>query len=229
MERQKLFIASNNQGKIREYRELLACLPLEVTWPAREGIQGEPEETGDTFEANALLKARYFGALAPGCSVIGDDSGLEVDALGGEPGVHSARYAGSGATDAQRNQLLLSRLRGVPWERRTARFVCVIALVRPAGEQRHKSPGQGAEGEAHELEATYCGTRQGYITLESTGTLGFGYDPIFYVPQLGKTFAELEPEVKNRWSHRAEAARKLVEALRSRFPEHSYDDLPAPG
>lgn len=196
MDRQKLLIASNNQGKIREYQGLLEGLALELTWPAREGLGAGPEETGTTFEENALMKARFFAPLRPSCLVIADDSGLEVDALGGEPGVRSARYAGAHATDAQRNQLLLSRLQGVPWERRTARFRCAIAQVRPDG-----------------TEATYCGTREGYIALESRGDLGFGYDPVFYIPALGKTFGELEPEVKDRWSHRAEAARKLIEAL----------------
>ncbi len=196
MDRKTLFIASNNQGKIKEYQELLQGLPLELTWPAREGLRAEPEETAATFQENALLKARYFARLRPDCYVAADDSGLEVDALGGAPGVYSARYAGPNATDAQRNQLLLSKLQGVPWERRTARFVCVIALVRPDGS-----------------EATYCGTREGSINLESSGTLGFGYDPVFFVPELGKTFGQLEPAVKNRWSHRAQAAQKLAAAL----------------
>jgi XTP/dITP diphosphohydrolase len=192
----KLLIASHNQGKIKEYQELLGGLALDLTWPSKEGLHAEPEETGATFEENALLKARYFARLCPSCYVIADDSGLEVDALRGEPGVRSARYAGPGATDAQRNQLLLSKLQGIPWERRTARFRCVIALERPDG-----------------TEAAYCGTREGYITLERSGDRGFGYDPVFYILELGKTFGELEPSVKNRWSHRAEAARKVIEAL----------------
>ncbi|MBI4312056.1 MAG: RdgB/HAM1 family non-canonical purine NTP pyrophosphatase [Chloroflexi bacterium] len=192
-----LLVASNNQGKIQEYGDLLQDLPLRVTWPAREGLAGDPEETGATFEENALIKARYFARLAP-CYVIADDSGLEVDALGGAPGIYSARFAGPGASDAQRNQLLLARLQGVPSEKRAARFQCVIALVRP-----------------DQSESTYCGTREGCITLEPRGDRGFGYDPVFFVPELGKTFGELEPEIKNRWSHRAQAAARLLAALKS--------------
>jgi len=192
-----LLIASNNQGKIKEFQELLQGLPLELTWPKKEDLLTEPEETGATFAENARIKARYSAALRPGWYVVGDDSGLEVDALGGAPGVYSARYAGPDATDTQRNTLLLSNLAGVPWERRNARFVCVIALVRPDG-----------------TEAAYCGTREGYIALEARGNLGFGYDPVFYVPALGKTFGELTPAAKDGWSHRGLAAAKLVEALR---------------
>lgn len=197
MQTRKLLIASNNQCKITEFQELLVGLPLELAWPKKESLLGEPEETGVTFAENARIKARYFAALRPGWYVVADDSGLEVDALRGAPGVYSARYAGPDATDAQRNGLLLSKLAGVPWERRTARFVCVIALVLPDGS-----------------EAAYSGTREGYITLDPRGDGGFGYDPVFYVPALGKTFGELDPAVKNRWSHRAEAAQQLAAALR---------------
>ncbi|MBI4198114.1 MAG: RdgB/HAM1 family non-canonical purine NTP pyrophosphatase [Chloroflexi bacterium] len=192
----KLLIASNNQGKIKEYQVLLEGLSMGVTWPVKEGIQEQPEETGVTFEENALIKARFFARLAPSCWVIGDDSGLEVDALGGEPGVRSARYAGPDASEADRNRLLLSKLQGVPWERRTARFVCVIALVRPGG-----------------AESTFTGVCNGNIAFEPKGGVGFGYDPVFYAPELGKTFGELDLAVKNRLSHRGLAGTKLIEAL----------------
>lgn len=190
-----LLVASNNRGKVREYATLLASLPVQITWPHREGIEGFPEETGTTFKENALLKARHF-AQGHTYHVLADDSGLEVDALRGAPGVYSARFAGAEASDADRNRLLLEQLRGVAWQHRTARFQCVIALVRPDGS-----------------ETTFCGTREGYISFECRGGNGFGYDPVFFVPQMGRTFGELETATKNCWSHRAEATRKLVQAL----------------
>lgn len=195
MEAHKLLLATNNPGKMAEYRTLLEGLPLSMTTPAQEGVDGEPEETGATFEENALLKARHY-ARATGILTLADDSGLEVDALNGEPGVRSARYAGDGATDAERVRFLLAKLKGIPWQRRTARFRCVVALVWPGG-----------------AEETFEGSKEGYIALEPRGRNGFGYDPVFYAPELGKTFAEVEPEVKNRWSHRAEAAHKAAQRL----------------
>jgi len=192
----KLLLATNNPGKVDEYRTLLEGLPLAMTTPAEEGLASGPEESGATFEENALVKARYYGG-ASGILALADDSGLEVDALNGEPGVHSARYAGDGATDAELVRFLLAKLEDIPWQRRIARFRCVIALVWPGG-----------------AEETFHGSREGYITTEPKGRNGFGYDPVFYVPELGKTFAQVEPEVKNRLSHRAEAARKVVQRLR---------------
>ena len=197
----KLLIASNNPGKIQEYREVLKGLPFELTWPSNEGLEGEPEETGVTFEENALLKARAFADMG-GLLTIADDSGLEVDALGGEPGVRSARYAGASATDEQRVQLVLSKIADVPWEARTARFRCVLAVVFPGG---------AAE--------TFSGAVEGYIATASQGDNGFGYDPVFYLPELGMTFAQLEPQAKNRLSHRAAATAKLVERLKARAGE----------
>ena len=195
MARSKLLIASNNIGKIQEYTVLLQGLPFELTSPVQEQMTGEPEENGTTFKENALLKARYFAKL---CShyVMADDSGLEVDVLSGEPGIYSARYAGPNTTDEERNQYLLRKLVGVPWPQRTAQFKCVIALIRPDGR-----------------ETTFCGTIPGTIGLESKGTYGFGYDPIFYIPELNQTFAELGPTLKNQRSHRASAARKFALAL----------------
>ncbi len=192
----ELLLATNNPGKISEYRTLLEGLPLVLTTPAQEGLGSTPEETGATFEENALLKARYY-ADASGILALADDSGLVVDALNGEPGIHSARYAGEDATDSERVRFLLANLEGIPWHRRIARFRCVVALVWPGG-----------------AEETFHGGREGYITLEPRGLNGFGYDPVFYVPELEKTFGELEPEVKNRCSHRAEAARKAAHRLR---------------
>jgi XTP/dITP diphosphohydrolase len=184
----KLLVATNNPGKVREYEALLRGLPLTLTYPAQEGIDIEVKETGSTFAENARLKATAY-AKASGLLTLADDSGLEVDALGGEPGTRSARYAGQGASDEDRYRLLLSELEGVPWERRTARFRCVIAVARRPGE-------------VHTAE----GTCEGVIAFEPKGEHGFGYDPVFYVPEHGQTMAELEPEVKNRISHRARAA-----------------------
>lgn len=193
----KLLLATSNPGKVDEYRVLLAGAPVTLVTPAEQGLEGQPEETGATFEENALLKARYY-AQASGLLSLADDSGLEVDALGGEPGVHSARYAGDGATDADRVVLLLSRLKDVASEKRTARFRCVVALAWPEG--------------ATEI---FHGSCEGQIADELRGNNGFGYDPVFYVPELGKTFAELESDVKNQRSHRAIAARFAAERLRT--------------
>ena len=194
----KLLVATNNPGKVREYEALLKGLPLTLTYPAQEGIDIEVEETGSTFAENARLKATAY-ARASGLLTLADDSGLEVDALGGEPGTRSARYAGQGASDEDRYRLLLSKLEGVPWERRSARFRCVIALARPQGEVR-----------------TAEGTCEGVIAFEPKGEHGFGYDPVFYMQEHGRTMAELEPEIKNRISHRAraaEGARRILQEL----------------
>jgi XTP/dITP diphosphohydrolase len=194
----KLLVATNNPGKVREYEALLRGLPLTLTYLAQEGIHNEVEETGSTFAENACLKATAY-ARASGHLTLADDSGLEVDALGGEPGMRSARYAGQEASDEDRYRLLLSKLEGVPWERRTARFRCVAAVATSQGEVR-----------------TTEGTCEGIIAFEPTGEHGFGYDPVFYVAERGQTMAELEPEVKNRISHRAraaEGARRILQEL----------------
>lgn len=184
----KLLVATNNLGKVREYEALLKELPLTLTYPAQESIDIEVEETDSTFAENARLKAMAY-ARASGLLTLADDSGLEVDALGGEPGTRSARYAGQGASDEDRYRLLLSKLEEVPWERRTARFRCVIAVATPQGEVR-----------------TAEGICEGAIAFEPRGEYGFGYDPVFYMPEHGQTMAELEPDIKNRISHRAQAA-----------------------
>ena len=194
----KLLVATNNPGKVREYNALLKGLPLTLTYPAQEGIDIEVEETGSTFAQNARLKATAY-ARTSGLLTLADDSGLEVDALAGEPGTRSARYAGQGASDEDRYRLLLRKLERVPWQQRTARFRCVIAVTRP-------------QGEVH----TAQGTCEGVIAFEPRGEHGFGYDPVFYMPAHGQTMAELEPEVKNRISHRAraaEGARRILQEL----------------
>lgn len=195
----KLLIATNNPGKVREYEELLAGLPVELTCPAREALDIEVAEIGRSFAENARLKATAY-ARASGLLTLADDSGLEVDALGGEPGIHSARYAGKGASDEERYRLLLEKLRGVPWEERTARFRCVIAVATP-------------EGQVHTAE----GTCEGIIAFAPKGEHGFGYDPIFYLQEYGMTMAELPPETKNKISHRARAAQRAREILEERL------------
>jgi XTP/dITP diphosphohydrolase len=186
----KLLLATNNTGKLREYRELLKGIPFTLVIPAEVGIKNNVEETGQSFKENARLKAVTL-AKQSGLLTLADDSGLEVDALNGEPGIHSHRYAGENASDNDRNQFMLSRLRDVPQEKRTARFICVIAIANPDGEVEF------CTGECH-----------GIITLEPRGEQGHGYDPIFYYPELGKTMAELPMNVKNKVSHRGKAAQK---------------------
>ncbi|MFC1925109.1 XTP/dITP diphosphatase [Chloroflexota bacterium] len=190
-----LLLATGNPGKVREFSRLLQGSPFPITTPADEGIDIEVEETGHTFEENARLKAVAYSIRSKSI-VIADDSGLEVDALGGEPGTLSARYAGENASNDERIALVLSRLQGVPWEKRTARFRCVIAIASPSGDI------QLCEGEC-----------PGYITFEPRGDAGFGYDPVFYLPELDKTMAELTMEEKNRVSHRGKAARKALQTL----------------
>lgn len=187
----RLLIATRNPGKLKEYEQLLAGLPVTLTYLSGEGIAHEVEETGETFADNAIHKAEEYARIS-GLLTLADDSGLEVDALDGEPGVHSARYAGPRATDEDRYQVLLERMRDVPWEERGARFRCVIAVAEP-------------EGGVWTTE----GTCEGVITLAPKGEHGFGYDPVFYLPDQEKTMAQLAPEVKNRMSHRARAAQEI--------------------
>lgn len=195
----KLLIATNNKGKLREYCSLLSGIPFELVSLDDVGMEDVPEETGETMEENARIKATAAAAKS-GLLTLADDSGLEVDALGGEPGVRSARYAGENATDADRVQFLLAKLSDVPMSRRSARFLCVIAVSTPSGEV------SVVEGE--------CG---GVIAMAPVGQHGFGYDPVFIVPELGKTMAELSAEDKDRISHRAKAAARVPEVL-SRHP-----------
>ena len=195
----KLLLATNNQGKARELKMLLQELPFELVLPRELGISTDVDEVGRSLEENAKLKATAL-ARESQLLALADDSGLEVDALGGEPGRLSARYAGEGASDRERIDYLLAKLKGVPWEKRTARFRCVIAVATPEGEVELCS------GECH-----------GFITFKPKGEEGFGYDPIFYFPGLDKTMAELPLEIKNKVSHRGEAAREAIKSLRRRY------------
>ncbi len=191
----KLLLATNNQAKVSEYKALLLNIPFELVTLAELGITTIVDEVGGSLEENARLKATVLAAESR-LLTLADDSGLEVDALGGEPGPLSARYAGEGASDRERIDYLLSRIEGVPWEKRAARFRCVIAIAAPG----------------HKIE--FCsGERRGCIAFEPKGEYGFGYDPIFYLPELGKTMAELPLGMKNQVSHRGQAARKACQVL----------------
>lgn len=194
----KLILATGNAGKARELRALMAHLPVEIL--TLKDLDDLPPiiEDGDSFEANAAIKAELI-ARHTGLPTIADDSGLCVDALDGAPGIYSARFAGAAHDDAKNNALLLERLAGIPYEKRTAHFVCVIAMVRP--------------GEAPVFSR---GEVQGHILEAPRGEGGFGYDPLFFVDELGQGMAELSAEAKNKISHRGRAYAKalpLLEAL----------------
>jgi len=191
----QVVVATKNAGKVKEMADALAELGVEVLDLNAFGDLAAPVEDGDTFAANAITKARHYCSLT-GKPCLADDSGLEVDALHGEPGVYSARYAGEGATDEANNAKLLAKLASIDEPRRTARFRCVLAFVGPNG-----------------TTITTEGTCEGTILRQYRGQGGFGYDPIFYVPELGKTFAELSTEEKNSISHRGRALKKMVELL----------------
>jgi XTP/dITP diphosphohydrolase len=191
-----MVLASNNAGKVREINQLLAEQQIEVV-PQKEFDIPEAEETGVTFVENAILKARHAARLS-GLPAIADDSGIEVDALKGAPGIYSARYAGVGAGDQANNDKLLEALKEVPEEQRSARFQCLMVYL------------------AHAEDPTpiICqGTWEGRILFAPQGDNGFGYDPLFFVPEEGCSSAELIPEVKNRLSHRGQALGKLLQAL----------------
>jgi len=194
----RLLVATMNEGKLREYQRLLAEVPnLELETMASLKTRVDVEEDRDTFMGNARKKATEIAAVA-GLACLADDSGLEVDALGGRPGVLSARYAGEGATDARNNERLLEELRAVPATERSARFRCAIVVT---------------DAEGRELAAV-DGACEGRIGDAPRGTHGFGYDPLFIPAGYEETMAELGPETKNEISHRAEAAAKLVPLLR---------------
>ncbi len=193
---QQIVFASNNPGKIREIQ---ALLPDYTIIPQSEVVKTEAEETGRTFVENALLKARH---AAQHCHlpVIADDSGLAVDALNGEPGIYSARYAGVGASDKENNEKLLLELADVPFEERTARFICVIVLIEHAADP---------------IPLIAQSVWEGKILLHPQGANGFGYDPLFWVPSHDCSSAELPPEVKNSLSHRGQALRQLASLLKN--------------
>jgi len=194
----QVVVATTNPGKFRELAQGLEPLGWTLR-PLLDFAVEMPEETGATFEDNALLKAAYV-AQRTGLPALADDSGLVVDALGGEPGVYSARYGGR-TNDRDRNVYLLERLRGVPREKRTARFVAVLTLAYPDGHVE-----------------SYRGEVEGLILEAPRGEGGFGYDPLFYLPEVGKTFAEMTPEEKARYSHRGRALEKLLEAWKDGPP-----------
>lgn len=186
-----VIVASGNQGKIREIREILAPLELDVVSMKEAGIEVDVDETGTSFEENALLKARGIAVLTDDL-VIADDSGLEIDYLNKEPGIYSARYLGRDISYDIKNQNLLDRLEGVPDEKRSARFVCAVAAILP-----------------NKKELVVRGVMEGRIGYEIRGEHGFGYDPIFYLPEYGMSSAEILPEEKNKISHRGKALQQM--------------------
>ncbi|MBQ1503910.1 MAG: RdgB/HAM1 family non-canonical purine NTP pyrophosphatase [Oscillospiraceae bacterium] len=190
----KWIIATNNPGKVREFHKILPPLGIDAVSLKEAGIRLEVEETGTTFDENALLKARAACACS-GMPAVADDSGLVVDALDGRPGVYSARYA---ETEKACNLRLLAEMQDVPDEKRQAHYACAIACVLPDGR-----------------EFTVYGECYGVIAREETGENGFGYDPLFYLPQYGVTFGELAPEIKNEISHRAKALKAFAEKIRT--------------
>ena len=191
----KLLLATSNPGKIREYRFLLDGIGYQITTLNEEGITKTVTESGNNYEQNARLKAIAYARLSQ-FTALADDSGLEVDALNGAPGIKSARFAGEAASDEDKVSLLLDKLSGIPWEKRTARFKCIIAIAIPGDRV------ELCHGECH-----------GMIAFEAKGENGFGYDPIFFLPEIGKTMAELPFDMKNQISHRARASQKARQVL----------------
>lgn len=200
----KIIFATGNKNKMKEIRMILSDLGMEILSMREVGIDVEVEEDGKTFEENAMIKAKAIADLDKvknmNAIVMADDSGLEIDYLNKEPGIYSARYAGTDTSYDIKNSLLLSRMKGVPDEERTARFVCAIAAVFPDG--------------SHEVVR---GTMEGKIGYEIAGENGFGYDPIFYLPEYGCTSAELAPEKKNELSHRGKGLRMMREIMEKKL------------
>lgn len=192
----KIIFATGNEGKLKEIKVILDMDGVEILSMQEAGIHADIEENGTTFQENAIIKAKTIGELT-GEIVLADDSGLEIDYLNKEPGVYSARYAGEDTPYSIKNQMLLDRLEGVEMEQRTARFVCVIAAALPDGRV-----------------ITTRGTIEGYIGHAPAGENGFGYDPIFYVPEYRCSTAQLTMEQKNRLSHRGKALRAMKEELK---------------
>lgn len=199
----KLLLATTNLHKLEEYRAIFADVPFQLLSLRDIHLEMDVEETGTTFAENAELKALAY-ARASGLSALADDSGLEIDTLGGAPGIYSARFAGGETSYPERFRLILERLKGLPPQQRTARFRCAITIAEPSG-----------------LYRTVEGVEEGIIAEAPRGEHGFGYDPIFFVPELGKTNAELSPEQKNRISHRGQAAAKARELLLTWPPSES--------
>ena len=197
----RIIFATGNEGKMKEIRMILADLGVPVLSMKEAGVSADIVEDGKTFEENAAIKAETIRDLT-GAIVLADDSGLEIDYLGGEPGIYSARYMGEDTSYDIKNQNLLDRLEGVPDEKRTARFVCVICAALPDGRK-----------------LTTRGTIEGIIGHGISGENGFGYDPIFWLPEYGCSTAELSPEKKNELSHRGKALRAIKEQLREILKE----------
>ena len=193
----KIIFATGNEGKMREIRDIMADLDVELLSMKEAGIKLDIVEDGKTFEENALIKAGAVAKEAPGVIVMADDSGLEVDYLHKKPGIYSARYMGEDTSYHIKNAKLIERLEGVPDEKRTARFVCAIAAAFPDGTMK-----------------TVRAAMEGRIGYKESGENGFGYDPIFYLPEYGCTSAELSMEEKNKISHRGKALRMIKDELR---------------
>lgn len=194
----KLILATSNNDKAREIAEILSDTPFVVTTMKEEGYDPDIVEDGKTFEENALIKARTVHALAKGAYVMADDSGLCIDALDGAPGIYSARFCGENSTYPEKFAKIFEMLKDVPEEKRTAKFVCSIAVVRPDGS-----------------EFTVRGEVCGVLHEKPMGDGGFGYDPIFYVPEFGMTTAQMTKEQKNSISHRGKASRAMAEKLKA--------------
>ncbi|MCR4702922.1 MAG: XTP/dITP diphosphatase [Saccharofermentans sp.] len=194
----KLILATSNKDKAREIAEILKDTPFVVTTMKDEGYDPDIVEDGKTFEENALIKARIVHALASGAYVMADDSGLCIDALDGAPGIYSARFCGEDSTYPEKFKKIFEMLKDVPEEKRTAKFVCSIAVVRPDGS-----------------EFTVRGEISGILHEKPAGDGGFGYDPIFYVPEFGMTTAQMTKEQKNSISHRGKASRAMAEKLKA--------------
>lgn len=195
-----IIFATGNENKMKEIRMILSDLGMPILSMKEAGIDVDVVEDGTTFEENALIKASEIAKYVENCIVLADDSGLEIDYLNREPGIYSARYAGENTPYEIKNQMLIDRLEGVADEQRTARFVCAIAAVFPDG--------------SHEVVR---GTIEGRIGYESAGENGFGYDPIFYLPEYGCTTAELDPEKKNELSHRGNALRAMRVIMEKKY------------
>jgi len=189
---EKLVVATKNKGKIAEIKEVLKHMPFEVLSMGDMGITMDVVEDGKTFEENSLKKAVEICRIS-NTIVIADDSGIEVDYLNGAPGIYSARFGGPDATDEDRNAKLLDMMKGVPFEKRTARYVCAIAVAFPDGRT-----------------FVVKDTCEGYVDTEGKGNNGFGYDPIFFIPEYSKSMAELSMDIKNKISHRAKALIKMA-------------------
>lgn len=196
----RIIFATGNQNKMKEIKMILSDLGMEILSMKEAGIDVDVEENGTTFEENALIKARAIADRLPSDIILADDSGLEIDYLNKEPGIYSARYAGKDTSYDIKNQMLLDRLDGVPDEKRTARFVCAIAAVFPDG-----------------TEEVVCEAMEGRIGYKIAGVNGFGYDPIFFLPEFGMTSAEITPEQKNEVSHRGKALRSMRKVMEKKY------------